>query len=34
MLLWKAPSKGGAFTTEERAIMKSSEFREAYFGDL
>jgi len=28
-LLWKAPSKGGAFTTKEREIMKSSEFREA-----
>ena len=28
-ILWKAPSKGGAFTTEEREIMKSKEFREA-----
>ena len=27
--IWKAPSKGGCFTTEERAIMKSSEFRTA-----
>ena len=27
--IWKAPSKGGCFTTEERAIMKSSEFRQA-----
>ena len=27
--LWKAPSKGGAFTTKEREIMKSTEFREA-----
>ena len=27
--LWKAPSKGGVFTTEERAIMKSTEFRTA-----
>lgn len=25
--LWKAPSKGGCFTTEERAIMKTPEFR-------
>lgn len=29
--LWKAPSKGGCFTTKERVIMKSSEFRKAYF---
>jgi len=28
--LWKAPSKGGAFTTKEREVMKSTEFREAY----
>ena len=28
-ILWKAPSKGGVFTTEEREIMKSKEFREA-----
>ena len=28
-LLWKAPSKGGKFTTKEREIMKSTEFREA-----
>jgi len=28
-LLWVAPSKGGCFTTEERKIMQSSEFREA-----
>jgi hypothetical protein len=30
MTLWKAPSKGGCFTTEERTIMKSPEFRQAY----
>lgn len=30
--LWRAPSKGGIFTTAEREIMKSSEFREAHFG--
>jgi hypothetical protein len=29
MILWKAPSKGGVFTTKEREIMKSAEFREA-----
>ena len=28
-LLWKAPSKGGVFTTAERATMKTTEFREA-----
>lgn len=28
-LLWKAPSKGGVFSTQERAIMKTSEFRQA-----
>jgi len=32
MELWKAPTKGGVFTTKEREIMKSKEFREAYFG--
>ncbi len=25
--MWKAPSKGGCFTTEERKIMQSTEFR-------
>ena len=29
MQLWKAPSRGGCFSTQERAVMKSSEFREA-----
>lgn len=28
-LLWKAPSKGGVFSTQERAIMKTPEFRQA-----
>ena len=28
-LLWKAPSKGGVFTTAERATMKTTEFRQA-----
>lgn len=27
--LWKAPKNGGCFTTQERLIMKSSEFRTA-----
>ena len=31
--LWIAPTKGGAFTTKEREIMKSSEFRKAYYGE-
>ena len=28
--IWLAPTKGGFFTTSERQVMKSSEFREAY----
>ena len=31
--LWKAPSKGGCFTTQEREVMKSSEFRKANQGE-
>lgn len=31
--LWVAPSKGGVFTTQEREIIKSKEFRVAYYGD-
>jgi hypothetical protein len=27
--LWKAPSKGGCFTTQEREVMKSTEFRKS-----
>lgn len=27
--LWKAPSKGGCFSTQERATMQTKEFREA-----
>ena len=27
--IWKAPSKGGIFTTQELATIKTSEFREA-----
>lgn len=27
--IWRAPSKGGCFTTQERAVIKSSEFRKA-----
>lgn len=30
--LWRAPTKGGKFTTDELKTMKSTEFREAYFG--
>jgi hypothetical protein len=29
MNLWKAPSKGGCFTTKEREVMKTTEFKEA-----
>lgn len=30
--LWLAPTKGGCFTTREREIIKSREFRESYYG--
>ena len=30
--LWWAPTKGGPFSTDERAIIKSQEFRQAHFG--
>lgn len=30
--LWRAPTKGGIFTTEERRIIASAEFREAKYG--
>lgn len=30
MGLWKAPTKGGVFTTSEREVMKSTEFRKAH----
>lgn len=36
MALWLAPSKGGCFTTKERAVMKSDEWneaRKAYHGE-
>lgn len=29
LALWRAPSKGGCFTTYERQVIKSKEFREA-----
>lgn len=31
--IWVAPSKGGPFTTKEREVIKSSEFRKAHFVD-
>lgn len=31
--IWVAPSKGGPFTTNERNVMKSTEFREAALSD-
>lgn len=31
--LWVAPTKGGPFSTEHREIMKSAEFRKAYYGE-
>ena len=30
--IWRAPSKGGCFTTEERKVMQTSEFRTALGG--
>ena len=33
MGLWKAHSKGGVFTTSEQKIIKTSEFRIAYYGE-
>lgn len=30
--IWIAPTKGGPFTTQEREIMKSAEFRQAHYG--
>lgn len=31
--LWVAPTKGGVFTTQERQIIQSPEFRKAYYGE-
>ena len=31
--LWVAPSKGGSFSTKDREVMKSSDFRAAYYGE-
>lgn len=31
--IWVAPTKGGAFTTKEREIIRSKEFRIAHFGE-
>lgn len=31
--IWVAPSKGGPFTTAERDIMKSTQFKTAYHGE-
>lgn len=31
-ILWRAPSKGGKFSTTDREVMKSTAFREAYYG--
>lgn len=30
--IWVAPTKGGPFTTKEREVIKSTEFREAFYG--
>ena len=31
--LWVATTKGGAFSTKEREVMKTPEFRQAYYGE-
>lgn len=31
--LWRAPTKGGIFTTAERDTMKTDEFRKSYYGE-
>ena len=31
--IWVAPTKGGPFTKDEREIMKSQPFRDAYYGE-
>lgn len=31
--IWVAPTKGGPFTTKEREVIKSAEFRKAHFVD-
>lgn len=31
--IWVAPTKGGPFTTSEREVMKSTEFRKAFYGE-
>lgn len=30
--LWRATTKGGIFTTQERAVISSTEFRQAHYG--
>lgn len=32
-ILWRAPTKGGKFTTAEREVIKSTAFRVAYYGE-
>jgi len=32
MGLWKAHSKGGVFTTKEQQLIRTTEFKQAYFG--
>ena len=31
--LWIAPSKGGLFSSQEREIIKSTQFRTSYYGE-
>ncbi len=30
--LWLAPTKGGVFTTQEREVIRSSEFKQSHYG--
>ena len=31
--LWRAPRDGGCFSTEERRVIKTKEFRISYYGE-
>lgn len=31
--IWRAPSKGGIFTTQQVQVIKSTEFRQSYYGE-
>jgi hypothetical protein len=33
MALWKAPTKGGCFSTKEREVIRTPDFRAAHYGE-